>query len=326
MADHLDGGCFHLRMVTQECRAFGVGGKHNRVFVWHFVVHDRETLTTPAGAGTKPGCHDRGRQLFGHIRRAGKDHRQVQRTVITRVEERHREGGEIVFQRQRLIGHLKRRVTPDIQPQGAAGRVFTDIAVVADKLQTHAVKVGDKQRVNRHLSQGFLTQLLFGDGQDVHQLVIQIDLKLGLHRQQRRRWGVFQVEHRFRHDFIAAHTEFDTAIWVDAAQNHAARRRRDLGKRQLNVTRRRIFGNHRRTGSRHARHDLPNHRVVAGQRIPRRRLIRDNVLRLPRRGRHNRIGRLRDDRHRWRGRGRCVIRRRVSHCCRERTHPHCHCT
>jgi hypothetical protein len=42
------------------------------------------------------------------------------------------------------------------------------------------------------------SQLLFGDRQDAHQLIIQIDLQLRLHRQQRRRRRVFEIQQRFR--------------------------------------------------------------------------------------------------------------------------------
>ncbi|MNP72794.1 hypothetical protein D3C76_1694150 [compost metagenome] len=54
---------------------------------------------------------------------------------------------------------------------------------MADKFEAHAVKVGDKQRVDRHLRQRFLSQLFFGDGQYTHQFVVEIDLQLRLHRQ-----------------------------------------------------------------------------------------------------------------------------------------------
>ena len=106
---------------------------------------------------------------------------------------------------------------------------------MTDKLQTDTVKVGDKQRIDRHLSLCFFTQLLFRDGQNVHQLIIQVNLQLRLHRQQRRRWGVFQVQHRIRDDLIAAHTKFNTAVRVDAAQHHTSRRGRNLRKGQLHI-------------------------------------------------------------------------------------------
>ena len=184
MAHHLYGRRFNVRVIAQEGRTFRVGRKDNRISVRQFVIHRREALATPARTRTKPGRHNGDRQLFRDVRRRRKHHRQGERTVIPRIKERNRESREIVFQRQRLVGHLQRGVTPDVHPQRVAGRVFADIAVVTDKLQADTVKVGDEQWVDWHLSLRFLTQLLFRDRQNVHQLIIQVDLQLRLRRQQ----------------------------------------------------------------------------------------------------------------------------------------------
>ena len=113
---------------------------------------------------------------------------------------------------QRLVGEIQIAFAPDVQPQRAAGGVFADIAVVTDKLQPYAVEVGDVQRVNRQLRADLFPQLLFGHGQDAHQLIVEIDFQLRLHGQQRRRWGVFQVEQRVGDQLIAAHAEFDRRV------------------------------------------------------------------------------------------------------------------
>ena len=113
---------------------------------------------------------------------------------------------------QRLVGEIQIAFAPDVQPQRAAGGVFADIAVVTDKLQPYAVEVGDVQRVNRQLRADLFPQLLFGDGQNAHQLIVEIDFQLRLHGQQRRRWGVFQVEQRVGDQLIAAHAEFDRRV------------------------------------------------------------------------------------------------------------------
>ena len=113
---------------------------------------------------------------------------------------------------QRLVGEIQIAFAPDVQPQSAAGGVFADIAVVTDKLQPYAVEVGDVQRVNRQLRADLFPQLLFGHGQDAHQLIVEIDFQLRLHGQQRRRWGIFQVEQRVGDQLIAAHAEFDRRV------------------------------------------------------------------------------------------------------------------
>ncbi|VGO75368.1 hypothetical protein SB01124_00166 [Klebsiella quasipneumoniae subsp. quasipneumoniae] len=149
---------------------------------------------------------------------------------------------------QRLVGEIQIAFAPDVQPQRAAGRVFADIAIVADKLQPYAVEVGDIQRVNRQLRADLFPQLLFGDGQDAHQLIVEIDFQLRLHGQQRGRRGIFQIEQRVGDQLIAAHAEFDRGVRPRAAQHNAARRRRDGGKGQLHLPLRDILGDHRRCG------------------------------------------------------------------------------
>ena len=182
MADHFDNRRFHRRMFTQEIRSFVVSGKDDGITIRQRVVQHREVLTPPARPGAKPGRHDRRRLLQGTIWCSGKDHRQRHRTAVTRIEERYREVREIVLHFQRLVSEVQHAAATDVQPQRTAGWVFTNLLVVADKLQPHAVKIGDKQRVDRHLGQRLFTQLFLGDRQHAHQLIIQVDLELRLYR------------------------------------------------------------------------------------------------------------------------------------------------
>ena len=261
MADHFDHRRFHRRMFTQEIRSLVVSGKDDRITIWQRVVQHREVLASPARPGTKPGRYDRRSLLQGTIRRAGKDHGQRHRAVVAWIEERYREVREIVLHFQRLVGEVQHAAATDVQPQRTAGRVFTNLLIVADKLQPHTVKVGDKQWVDRHLRQRLFAQLFLGDRQHAHQLIVQIDLELRLYRQQGWRRGVLQIQHGSGDHFIATHAKFNTAIRVHATQHHAARRRRDLRKRQFHVTGWAILRHNRRISSLNARHHL-THRLI----------------------------------------------------------------
>ena len=56
-----------------------------------FIEIDRELLAAPAGLAAEPGGDYRRRLLLGDRWRARENHRQLQRTVIARIVERHRE-------------------------------------------------------------------------------------------------------------------------------------------------------------------------------------------------------------------------------------------
>ena len=117
---------------------------------------------------------------------------------------------------------------------------------MANELKTHAVKVGDIERIDRDLRADFFAQLLFGDRQHAHQFIVKINLQLRLHRQQRWRGRVVEIQQRFRYHFIAAHAELYRTLRARAAQHHAARRRGDFSEGQLHVAGRGVIQHHHR--------------------------------------------------------------------------------
>ena len=91
VVDHFDGRRLDRRMIAQEVRTLVVGGEDNGVTIRQFIEIDRELLAAPAGLAAEPGGDYRRRLLLGDRWRARENHRQLQRTVIARIVERHRE-------------------------------------------------------------------------------------------------------------------------------------------------------------------------------------------------------------------------------------------
>ena len=63
-----------------------VGGKHHRMLLFgQLVIQHRERLSAPLRFAAKPGSQNPGRTLLQQIRLGVEDHRQLQRTAVTRI-------------------------------------------------------------------------------------------------------------------------------------------------------------------------------------------------------------------------------------------------
>ncbi|MCY1409887.1 hypothetical protein D9M71_252460 [compost metagenome] len=217
VVDHLQHRAVDLRKLLQvgeEGWAAVVGGKHDArcglvATGRQAVVPHRESRLAPAGLAAEVGRQYRRRTLLSQARHATEHHRQFYFAGVARIEERQREIGQVVVQRQRLFVQLHLALAVKVKPQAAVRRVFADIGIVPDKLQTYPVEVAEQFRVQRQLATHTLAQLLFFHRNYAHQLVVEVDAQVRQVRQQGWRRRVVQLQAGIGGQAIATQAELN---------------------------------------------------------------------------------------------------------------------
>ncbi|RMS04926.1 hypothetical protein ALP75_203318 [Pseudomonas syringae pv. actinidiae] len=144
-----------------------------------FVEVRREAGHARAGLGrTDPRRQRTGGFQRGVVGCRAHHHRQVYITVIAAVEERQRQNGQIVGQRERRHADVQTRVVVDPRPQAGMLGVFAAHCVVADELQVQAVELGDHLRRNLDQLNLRLASALFGQWQGRCDFVVDHDVDL----------------------------------------------------------------------------------------------------------------------------------------------------
>ena len=219
---HVDGGPRHLGVIDQKVGATLVGDKNDGIACRDLIDQHRKMLAAPLRLGPEPGRQHRCRLLLLQRNRPGKYHGQHQLRIIARVEKRHREEGELIAHRQGLQLQIEAGIPIDIEPQGIAGRVFTDLLIVADEVQFEPVEILGVTGIKHHRGVAPLPHLLVNKGLYAHQLVIEIDLKLRNQRQQGRRRSEVQIQRGLGHHLVTPYGEIGEPIWQVAAQGESA--------------------------------------------------------------------------------------------------------
>ncbi len=244
VVDQFDGRPFRRWMLSEERRTTVVGGEHQRRLRTLLrrrqgIEQHREGRASPGGQAAEIGRENACGPLLAKGRRAGEDDRQIELLGVALVEEGQREPGQVAGDVQRLLMQADPALTTQVQPQAAVRGVFADIAVVADEFDSHPVEIAQQARVQGQLLTNTLADLLLGNGQRAHQLIVQVHAQVRQHRDQRRRWRVVQVQGGGGGDPVMTQAELDllrvayakqqlvagTAQVAEAATGVPARRR-----------------------------------------------------------------------------------------------------
>ncbi len=179
-------------------------------------------LPPPLRPGAEPGGqHGRRLLLFeGHV--AAEHHGQDQLAVVTDVEERHGEEGELVAHRQGLQLKGQLAVPVHVEPEGIARRILAHLLVVADEAHLEPVEVLGVARIQLDAGMGARPHLLPGQSGHPHQLVIEVDLDLGDERQQGGGRREVEIQAGAGDHFVAPHGEVRLAVRNIAAQGQGA--------------------------------------------------------------------------------------------------------
>ncbi|MNQ41026.1 hypothetical protein D3C85_546940 [compost metagenome] len=199
-------------------------------------------LAAPLGLGPEPGGQHGRRLLLQERHLSGKHHGQGQLAVVTGIEERHGEEGEIVAHRQGLQLQAQAAVPVDVEPQGVVRRVLAHLLVMADEAHLEPVEVLDVARIQLDAGMGPLPHLLLGEGGDPHQLVVEVHLDLGDEREQRGGRGKVEIQTGPGDHLVAPHGEVRLAVRRIAAQGEGAGGRGHALEAQIQVAHRRGQG------------------------------------------------------------------------------------
>ncbi|MNV24520.1 hypothetical protein D3C71_1155870 [compost metagenome] len=150
---------------------------------------------------------------------AGEHHRQLKPRAVARVKERQREVGQVILHRQGLAAQAHHTAACNVHPQRAVGRLFADVGVVPDKLQTQLVEIADQPSVQGHFRLYRLTQLAVADRNDIHQCVIEEYAQMREGRQQRWRGSETQIQFCITSQPIPTHLELVSRSIADAGQH-----------------------------------------------------------------------------------------------------------